>query len=68
MIVSNSDSVGLPHGGDQRASYLLVDDSKPKIRRVAYEVDRELKALFTSGLPHAHWIAKMLDSACLQMP
>jgi len=33
-----------------------------------YDVDRELKALAASGLPHSDWMAKMLASARPQMP
>src|ERR1035438_1137978 len=68
MIVANSGSVGLPHDGDRRAAYLLLDESKPAIRRVEYVVDRELKALSVCGLPHADWVAKILDSGYPQMP
>lgn len=34
FVVANAGSVGLPYDGDPRASYLLVDDGKPEIRRV----------------------------------
>jgi predicted phosphodiesterase len=68
MIVANTGSVSLSHDGDRRAAYLLLDDSKPEIRRVEYDVEREIKALFDCGFPHADWIAKILDSASAQMP
>ena len=68
VVVANSGSVGLPHDGDRRASYLLLDDGEPSIRRVEYDVDRELKALRSSGLPHAEWVARILESAGPQMP
>jgi predicted phosphodiesterase len=68
MTVVNTGSVGMSHDGDRRASYLLLDDCKPEIRRVEYDVDRELKALLICGLPHADWIAKILESARPQMP
>ncbi len=68
MIVANSGSVGLSYDGDRRAAYLLVDESGTSIRRVEYDVDRELKALRGCGLPHAEWVAKMLESASPQMP
>ncbi|MEZ5353974.1 MAG: metallophosphoesterase family protein [Bryobacteraceae bacterium] len=35
LVVANSGSVGLPHDGDPRPSYLLLDDFTPAIRRVA---------------------------------
>jgi len=66
--VVNTGSVSLSHDGDRRASYLLLDDSTPAIRRVEYDVDRELKALANCGLPHADWIARILETAQPQMP
>jgi len=45
-----------------------LDGSTPSIRRVEYDVDRELKALSTCGVPHSAWIAKMLATARPQMP
>ncbi|MFY9527523.1 MAG: metallophosphoesterase family protein [Candidatus Acidiferrales bacterium] len=68
MIVANTGSASLSYDGDRRAAYLLLDESKPAIRRVEYDVDRELKALSGCGLPHADWVAKILDSGCFQMP
>jgi len=68
MIVANTGSVSLSYDGDRRAAYLLLDESKPAIRRVEYDVDRELQALSGCGLPHADWVAKILDSGCFQMP
>ncbi len=62
LTVANAGSVGLPYDGDRRASYLLLDESKPVIRRVAYDVDREIKALKGSGLPHVAWMVKMLET------
>jgi putative phosphoesterase len=68
MIVANTGSVSLSHDDDRRAAYLLLDDSTPTIRRVEYDVDRELELLAGCGLPHADWIARMLESASPQMP
>lgn len=68
MIVANTGSVGLPYDGDRRASYLLIDDSKPEIRRVEYDMNRELGALSRSGFPHADWVARTLESGAPQMP
>jgi predicted phosphodiesterase len=68
MTVVNSGSVSLSYGGDRRAAYLLLDDSTPAIRRVEYDVDREIKALSNCSLPHADWIAKILASARPAMP
>jgi len=68
VTVVNTGSVSLSYDGDRRAAYLLLDGLTPCIRRVEYDVDRELKALATCGLPHADWTAKMLESASPQMP
>jgi predicted phosphodiesterase len=68
MIVANAGSVSLSHDGDRRAAYLLLDGSQPTIRRVEYDVDREIAALSRRGFPHADWIARILESARPQMP
>jgi predicted phosphodiesterase len=68
MLVVNAGSVSLSYDGDRRAAYLLLDDSKPAIRRVEWDLEKELAALSTCGLPHTEWTAKMLRSAGPQMP
>ena len=68
LTVANSGSVGLPYDGDPRASYLLIDEFRPEIRRVKYDVDRELRALSNRGSPHADWVARILKSSSPQMP
>ena len=68
MTVVNTDSVSLSYDGDPRAAYLLLEDFEPAIRRIEYDIDREIQALTGSGLPHADWIAKTLQNACFQMP
>jgi predicted phosphodiesterase len=66
--VANTGSISLSYDGDRRASYLLLDESIPTIRRVEYDLDRELEALANSGLPYADWIARSLKSVSPQMP
>ena len=68
LTVANSGSVSLSYDGDRRAAYLLLDGSTPSIRRVEYDVEQEIRALFTSRFPHADWVAKILNSASPQMP
>jgi diadenosine tetraphosphatase ApaH/serine/threonine PP2A family protein phosphatase len=68
LTVVNTGSVSLSYDGDRRAAYLLLDDFTPSIRRVEYDVDRELKALATCSFPHSDWTARMLDTASPQMP
>lgn len=68
LTVVNTGSVGLPYDGDRRAAYLLLDDSRPSIRRVEYDVNKELKTLSDCGIPHAGWIARILTNARPEMP
>lgn len=68
VTVVNTGSVSLSHDGDRRAAYLLLDDAEPVIRRVEYDVDRELQALSARALPHADWVARILQTARPQMP
>jgi hypothetical protein len=68
MTVANTGSVSLSYDGDRRAAYLLLDGSKPEIRRVEYDVDKELKALAACRLPHADWVANILNRGAFQMP
>jgi predicted phosphodiesterase len=68
MTVVNTGSVSMPYDGDPRASYLLMDDATPSIRRVEYEVEREIGALATCGLPHADWVARILKGSRPEMP
>lgn len=68
MIVANTGSVGLAYDGDRRARYLLLDGFEAEIRRVDYDVAKEIKALSGCGLPHAGWVARMLESGSFEMP
>jgi predicted phosphodiesterase len=67
-LLINTGSVGLSYDGDPRASYLLLDGSTPTIRRVEYDMEKELKLLLCCGLPAAEWTAKMLRTSSPQMP
>jgi putative phosphoesterase len=59
MTVCNTGSVGSPYDGDPRASYLLIADGKPAIRRVPYDVEKEVGRLLASKYPYKEWIAEM---------
>ncbi|HLW76625.1 MAG TPA: metallophosphoesterase family protein, partial [Bryobacteraceae bacterium] len=63
LTVVNTGSVGQSHDGDTRASYLLLDDGVPAIRRVEYDVEREIKAIEARGMPHLEWVTRMLRIA-----
>jgi putative phosphoesterase len=60
FTVANSGSVSLPYDGDARAAYLLIDDKQITIRRVEYDIEREVNALFETRCPDAAWLAEML--------
>jgi putative phosphoesterase len=68
MAVANTGSVSLSYDGDPRASYLVLDDAMPEIRRVEYDIDREIRALSDFGLPHADWVANILRTGRFQIP
>jgi predicted phosphodiesterase len=68
FTVINTGSVSQPFDGDPRASYLLIDNGRPMVRRVAYDVEREINAMTASGLPHGDWVARTLRAARPQMP
>ena len=67
-VIINTGSVSLSYDGDPRASYLLLDGVTPMIRRVEYDLEKEVQALLASGLPHADWVAKTLRSASPVVP
>lgn len=62
-MVINTGSVSQSFDGDPRASYLLIDDGTPQIRRVEYDIERQIAAINASGLPYANWIARTLRAA-----
>ena len=59
MTVCTSGSVGSPYDGDPRASYLLIDEGQPSIRRVEYDVEKEVGRLLASDYPYKEWLAEM---------
>ena len=68
MTVVNTGSVSLSFDGDPRAAYLLLDGVQPEIRRVEYDVNKEIQAIRDRKMPFADWLAKILESATFHMP
>ena len=68
LTVCNSGSVGMPYDSDPRASYLLIDDGDPSIRRVQYDVEREIAGLSASNYPYKYWLAQILNRATYVPP
>ena len=67
MLVVNSGSAGLPYDGDPRASYVLIHDNVPTIRRVYYDMETEIRAVLDSGIPHSDWIERTLRASSPQL-
>ena len=59
FTICNSGSVGMPYDGDPRASYLLLTDGQPEIRRVEYDIEAENRALLASDYPYKRWFAEV---------
>lgn len=68
LVVANSGSVGSPFDGDPRAAYLLIEDGRPEVVRVEYDLEREAKALRASGYPDAERIARSRREATYLAP
>jgi putative phosphoesterase len=60
LTVVNCGSVGMPFDGDPRASYLVVDEGVPAVRRVEYDLEREVRSLLQSNYPAADDLAQTL--------
>jgi diadenosine tetraphosphatase ApaH/serine/threonine PP2A family protein phosphatase len=68
LTVANSGAVGMPFDGDWRASYLLIEDGAVEIRRVEFDLERELHLLAASGYPDAERLAQVRRSATFVAP
>lgn len=53
LVVANSGAVSLSFDGDPRAAYALVDGDEVQIRRVAYDVEKEIRLLMAGDDPFA---------------
>jgi len=59
LTIANSGSVGMPWDGDPRACYLLMEDGRPELVRVEYDVEREAALLLGSCYPDAPRLIEM---------
>jgi predicted phosphodiesterase len=59
LVVANSGSVGMPWDGDPRAAYLIIEDGKPSVIHVAYDIEAEVRALHNSRHPDGPRLAEM---------
>ena len=63
LIVANSGCVSMSYDGDPRASYAVVDNGEVAIRRVEYDVEKEIARLKATPYPEADWMAEILRRA-----
>jgi predicted phosphodiesterase len=62
MTVANAGAVSQSFDGDPRASYAVVEDGHVEIRRVAYDLDDEIRLLRNSDDPFAESTIETLRS------
>jgi predicted phosphodiesterase len=63
LTVANTGSVALPMDGITRASYLVIDDGRPEIRRGDHDVERSVADVLASSLPEAELVASLYRNA-----
>jgi putative phosphoesterase len=63
LTVANAGSVGLPMDGIPRASYLLIEDGRPQVRRVTHDVERAVADVMASGIPEPEQLAAVYRTA-----
>jgi putative phosphoesterase len=63
LTVANTGSVGLPMDGITRASYLLIEDGRPEVRRVDHDVERSVADVLASDMPEAELVASLYRNA-----
>jgi predicted phosphodiesterase len=68
LTVANAGAAGFPWDGDPRASYLLVDDGTPQVRRVEYDVEAARRDARQAGHPLADWLGDVYATATFAAP
>jgi putative phosphoesterase len=63
LTVANTGSAGLPMDGVTRASYVLIVDGRPEIRRVDHDVERSVADVEASDLPEADLVVSLYRKA-----
>ncbi len=59
LVVANAGSAGMPWDHDTRASYLLVEDGRVDVIRVAYDIDAEARELQSRAHPDSERLIEM---------
>lgn len=68
LTVANAGASGFPWDGDPRASYLLVDDGRPAVRRVPYDVEAARRDAHDAGHPLAAWLGDRYAAGSFTAP
>jgi predicted phosphodiesterase len=68
LTVANAGAAGFPWDGDPRASYLLVDDGRPAVRRVPYDVEAARRDAHEAGHPLPDWLGDVYASGTFTVP
>jgi putative phosphoesterase len=63
LTVANTGSVALPMDGITRASYLLIEDGRPEVRRVDHDVERSVADVLASDMPESELVASLYRNA-----
>jgi putative phosphoesterase len=63
FTVANSGAVSLSYDGDRRAAYALIDGDQIEIRRIDYDVEREILLLLGTDDPFAQSTVETLRTA-----
>ena len=63
LTIANSGSVSMSYDGDPRAAYAVIDDGQVTIRRVEYDVEKEIARLKATPYPEADWMAEIFRQA-----
>lgn len=68
LTIANSGSVGYPVDGDWRPSYLLIDDDQVSVRRIEYDLEKEIARVRASPFPTRSWLVEVHRRAELVQP
>jgi predicted phosphodiesterase len=68
LTVANAGSVSLSYDGDPRAAYAILENGDVRIRRVEYDVEREIAALRRVAYPYVDWLSEILRTGRYSPP
>lgn len=63
LTVANSGSAGWTLDGDNRLSYVVVEDGRPSVRRIEYDLERARREMSASRYPTRTWLTEVMRQA-----